>query len=78
MLPGHSKPTSHLLNIRLEWNRRSHICWLYALLPSTAEAPRPILGPMLSTKVMLSARMLVSGACLKNLQGRHHELNVTW
>ncbi len=44
------------------------MCWLYAFLPSTAEALRPILGPMLSTKDTFSVRMLVSGACLKNLR----------
>ncbi len=60
--------TSHLLKTKLEWKRRSHMCWLYAFFPSTAEALRPILGPMLSTKDTFSVRMLVSGACLKNLQ----------
>ena len=59
--------TSHLLKNKLEWKRSSHICWLYAFLPSTVEALRPILGPMWSTKETFSASMLVSGACLKNL-----------
>jgi hypothetical protein len=38
--------TSHLLKNKLEWKRSSHICWLYAFLPSTVEVLRPILGPM--------------------------------